>query len=205
MLSPLPRHSNWCTALLNHPVVSAFPEMAVGSACATSFSRLAQRSLTLRPAHSRCHRILRHASPEASTISLPPQLLRLLPAGAVAGWDFHPLGKRRLFTAHARSGSPSCERKASYTRGTAIQRRLTYGAHPLWPPSQRRLKPATLPTLSPDATSGSQAGRRMLTLLCIPACDPVDQSEKKILGRCDRHNHLQYATVNAEIGSVVMH
>ena len=91
MLSPLPRHSNWDTALLIHPVVSAFPDSAVGSACATSFSRLAQRSLTLRPAHSRCHRILRHASPKASTISLPPQLLRLLPAGAVAGWGFHPL------------------------------------------------------------------------------------------------------------------
>src|ERR1035437_67848 len=39
------------------PAVSAFPEMAVGSACALSFSRLARRSLALRPAHSRCHRI----------------------------------------------------------------------------------------------------------------------------------------------------
>jgi len=61
-------------------------------------------ALTERPAHSCCHRILRHASPEASTISLPPQLLRLLPAGAVAGWGFHPLEKRRLPTAHAKSG-----------------------------------------------------------------------------------------------------
>ena len=40
-----------------HPAVSAFPDMAVGSACASSFSRLARRSLALRPAHSRCHRI----------------------------------------------------------------------------------------------------------------------------------------------------
>src|SRR5208283_2892479 len=31
------------------------------------------------------------ASPKASTVSLPPQLPRLLPAGAVAGWDSHPL------------------------------------------------------------------------------------------------------------------
>ena len=45
-----------------------------------------------------------HASPKASTVSLPPQLLRLLPAGAVAGWGFHPLGKRRLITAHANCG-----------------------------------------------------------------------------------------------------
>ena len=40
-----------------NPVVSAFPERVVGSACASSFSRFARRSLALRPAHSRCHRI----------------------------------------------------------------------------------------------------------------------------------------------------
>ena len=41
----------------SHPAVSAFPSSTSGSARTTSFSRLAQRSLTLRPAHSRCHRI----------------------------------------------------------------------------------------------------------------------------------------------------
>ena len=46
------------TASLIRPVMSAFPEMAVGSACALSFSRLAQRSLALRPAHSRCHQFV---------------------------------------------------------------------------------------------------------------------------------------------------
>src|ERR1700738_3166567 len=45
------------TASLIHPAVSAFPERVVGSACASSFSRLARRLLALRPAHSRCHRI----------------------------------------------------------------------------------------------------------------------------------------------------
>src|SRR5262249_10901939 len=39
------------------PAISAFPERVIGSACALSFSRLAWRSLALRPAHSRCHRI----------------------------------------------------------------------------------------------------------------------------------------------------
>ncbi len=58
MLSPLPRRSDWVHASLSSPVVSAFPEMAVGSACAMSFSRIAQRSLTLRPAHSRCHQFV---------------------------------------------------------------------------------------------------------------------------------------------------
>ena len=43
---------------LVHPTVSAFPERVVGSACASSFSRLARRSLALRPAHSRRHLIL---------------------------------------------------------------------------------------------------------------------------------------------------
>src|SRR5260370_31971360 len=41
-----------------HPAVSAFPERVVGSACALSFSRLARRSLALRPAHSRCHQFV---------------------------------------------------------------------------------------------------------------------------------------------------
>jgi hypothetical protein len=41
-----------------NPAVSAFPDMAVGSAYTSSFSRLAQRSLTLRPAHSRCHQFV---------------------------------------------------------------------------------------------------------------------------------------------------
>src|SRR5205814_9473476 len=34
------------------PTVSAFPGSTSGSACTSSFSRLAQRSLALRPAHS---------------------------------------------------------------------------------------------------------------------------------------------------------
>jgi hypothetical protein len=46
------------TASLIHPAVSAFPERVVGSACALSFSRIAQRSLALRPAHSRCHQFV---------------------------------------------------------------------------------------------------------------------------------------------------
>src|SRR2546426_1401489 len=40
------------------PAISAFPDMAVGSAYTSSFSRLARRSLALRPAHSRCHQFV---------------------------------------------------------------------------------------------------------------------------------------------------
>src|SRR5271166_3612064 len=81
------------------PSVSAFPETTIGSACTSSFSRFAQRSLTLRPAHSRGHQI-RDRYPKASDISSPPCLPRLLPAGAVAGWALHPPEMRRLVTAH---------------------------------------------------------------------------------------------------------
>src|SRR5947209_17132635 len=90
MLSPLSRAAAGRTASLIHPAVSAFPERVIGSACALSFSRLARRSLTLRPAHSRCHQFVTRY-PKASANSLPPWLLRLLPAGAFAGWALHPL------------------------------------------------------------------------------------------------------------------
>src|SRR5947208_14658464 len=40
-----------------HPTVSAFPDSTFGSACTSSFSRLAQRLLALRPAHSHGHRM----------------------------------------------------------------------------------------------------------------------------------------------------
>ena len=51
--------------------LSAFPERVVGSACASSFSRLARRSLALRPAHSRRHQFVTRY-PKASATSLPP-------------------------------------------------------------------------------------------------------------------------------------
>jgi hypothetical protein len=46
------------TTSLIHPAVSAFPERAVGSACASSFSSFARRLLALRPAHLRCHQFV---------------------------------------------------------------------------------------------------------------------------------------------------
>ena len=89
-------------ALLIHPVISTFPERVVGSACASAFSRLTQRSLALRPAHSCCHQNLWPAISKASATSLPPLLLRLLPAGAFRRVGLAPTGKRRLCTAHTR-------------------------------------------------------------------------------------------------------
>src|SRR5258708_7158201 len=51
--------------------VSAFPERVVGSACTSSLSRLARRSLALRPAHSRGYQFVTRY-PNASAISSPP-------------------------------------------------------------------------------------------------------------------------------------
>jgi len=62
-----------------------------------------RQKLALRPAHSRGHQFVTHY-PKASDISSPPCLLRVLPAGAVAGWALHPLEKRRLVTAHVACG-----------------------------------------------------------------------------------------------------
>src|ERR1700687_1550688 len=83
MLPPLPRCSSWASSSLIHPAVSAFPERGIGAACTSSFSRMARRSLTLRPAHSRGHLFVTRY-PKASDISSPPCLLRLLPAGATS-------------------------------------------------------------------------------------------------------------------------
>ena len=73
--------------LLVPPVVSAFPGMAARSACASSFSRLTQRSLALRPAHSRCHRISWHALPEGFS-----HFVTSMTAPVASGWSTSPGG-----------------------------------------------------------------------------------------------------------------
>jgi hypothetical protein len=80
----------------SHPAVSAFPEVAVGSACTSTFSGLARRSLALRPAHSRrylyvtcytegfSHFVTSMTAPVASGWS------------DLAGWGLHPLESAAL-------------------------------------------------------------------------------------------------------------
>jgi hypothetical protein len=53
-----PGAATGATTSLIRPVISAFPERVVGSACASTFSRLARHSLALRPAHSRGHQVV---------------------------------------------------------------------------------------------------------------------------------------------------
>src|SRR6516162_6735945 len=106
-----------CIPRSSHPAVSAFPGRVTGSACTSTFSRLARRALALRPAHSRGHQFVTRY-PKASDISSPPCLLRLLPAGANRRVGLAPTGKRRLVTAHTRGG-----------RLFALPRRSAVGRH----------------------------------------------------------------------------
>src|SRR5271154_1101067 len=87
----------------SRPAVSAFPEVAVGSACTSTFSELAQRSLELRPAHSRRHLYVTSYTEGFS------HFVTSMTAPVASGWSVRrvglsPTGKRRLLTAHANSG-----------------------------------------------------------------------------------------------------
>ena len=79
MPSLLPRQVGGSCSLILFPLIG-LPQVRGGSAPASWISRLAQRSLTLRPARLQS----RHYDPlppEASAALLPPPLLRLLPGG----------------------------------------------------------------------------------------------------------------------------
>ena len=87
----------------SRPAVSAFPEVAVGSACTSTFSELARRSLALRPAHSRRHLYVTSYTEGFS------HFVTSMTAPVASGWSVRrvglaPTGKRRLLTAHANSG-----------------------------------------------------------------------------------------------------
>src|SRR6202023_200238 len=84
----------------SHPAVSAFPDSAVESACTSTFSRFARRSLVLRPAHSRGHPVvtaIRRLQPFRYLHDCSDcfRLERNRRVGLA------PTGKARLFTAHA--------------------------------------------------------------------------------------------------------
>ena len=66
----------------SHPAVTAFPDNVVGSACTSSFSRIAQRSLALRPAHSRGHLYVTCYT-EGFSHFVTSMTAPVLPAGAI--------------------------------------------------------------------------------------------------------------------------
>src|SRR5262249_37794652 len=110
---------------LGNPVVSAFPERVIGSACASSFSRLARRSLALRPAHSRCHQFVTRI-PKASAISSPHSCsgcfrLERSPGGICTHWKAPP-----CHGAHPKETSPVASEFAKLpprATGTKLNRR----------------------------------------------------------------------------------
>src|SRR3954451_9378930 len=72
------------------PAVSAFPDSAVESACTSTFSRLARRSLALRPAHLRGHQVvtaIRRLQPFRYLHDCSDCFRR----ERIAGWALHPL------------------------------------------------------------------------------------------------------------------
>jgi hypothetical protein len=129
------------------PSISAFPVWVDGSACTLSVSRIAQRSLTLRPVRSHGHLCDRH--PGASDISSPPCLPRLLPAGASPGgplthWSsatFHGAHPSQTFTGYFLS--PRCRPSAvpaAADQTTTLARQSQNGrSWHKWPFAGRRL------------------------------------------------------------------
>jgi hypothetical protein len=92
-----------------HPAVSAFPDMAVGSACALSFSRFARRSLRYG-LHTRAVTVYRDPLTEGFS-----HFVTSIAAPVASGWSarrvgFAPTGKRRLSTAHAIAGLMQCSK-----------------------------------------------------------------------------------------------
>ena len=92
-----------CRRRSSHPAVTAFPENVVGSACPSSFSRLARRSLALRPAHSRSHLYVTSYTEGFS------HFVASMTAPVASGWSvcrvgLAPTGTRRLLTAHTYCG-----------------------------------------------------------------------------------------------------
>ena len=108
MPSPLPRRGDWVPSSAHFPSRVSLPRYGsrVGpridlfEAC-SAFTRVTACTLALPP-----YFVAR--IPKASTVSLPPQLLRLLPAGASRRVGLSPTGKRRLLTAHAKIGLSAC-------------------------------------------------------------------------------------------------
>ena len=78
-------------ALLIRSAISAFPERVVRSACTSSVSRLTQRSLTLRPAHSRCHQDSWPAIRRLQPFRYLHSCSGCFRLEQFAGWAFHPL------------------------------------------------------------------------------------------------------------------
>jgi hypothetical protein len=92
--------------------------------------RLVQRSLALQPAHSQL-------PPSCGSLHRRLQPFRCLHSCSgcfrlehLAGWDLHPLGKRRLSTAHAKTGRSRQQRRpreSSHSRAFTLSLQFSAG------------------------------------------------------------------------------
>ena len=81
---------------LCHPTVSAFPGTTARSARTITFSRFAQRSLALRPAHSRSHQFVARFTQRLQPVRHLSDCSGCFRLEHVAGWDSHPLESAAL-------------------------------------------------------------------------------------------------------------
>jgi hypothetical protein len=121
-----------CIPRSSHPAVSAFPDSTVVSACTSTFSRFAQRLLTLRPAHSRGHQFV--------TAIRRLQTFRHLHACSgcfrlerIAGWALHPLESAALSrrTWKADLGLPARDRRGCRRKWFSLPVPLTPTSSPI--------------------------------------------------------------------------
>jgi len=125
VLSPLPRHSHWRQCFAHPSSDISLPRKGrrvglciVNFEAFSAFTRVTARTLALPPMRGTLY-------PKASDISSPPCLLRLLPAGAVAGRVSHPLES----AAFARR-TPI--RDVCSSELVALKRSFGSGPMPLW-------------------------------------------------------------------------
>ena len=95
MLSPLPRRSGWAYHFARSPRRISLPRkgcrvglrIVLFEAC-SAFTRVTACTFALSP--------IRDTHSEGFSYFVTSIVLRLLPAGAVAGWDLHPLESAAL-------------------------------------------------------------------------------------------------------------
>ena len=148
----------------SRPAVSAFPENVVGSACTSSFSRLARRLLALRPAHSRSHLYVTSYTEGFS------HFVTSMTAPVASGWSVRrvglaPTGKRRLVTAHTYSGR-SAPRPVDGTDGRKARLRGRLGKDRSAP--ERTVPSAHIHFHHPDICRGLTNGGRRLKAAMQP-------------------------------------
>ena len=149
MLPPLPRCSGWAYSTLISPSHVSLPRkghrvglhIVLFEAC-SAFTRVAACTLARSP-----YFVTRY--PKASDISSPPCLLRLLPAGAVAGWDLHPLESaafsRRTPIAVMGPAPPVASASISMLRASAFSPRARRGLRTI----RRSIKTTALTITAP--------------------------------------------------------